>query len=289
MNGDDLAWMDLALGEAEKGRGLVEPNPMVGAVIVRDGQVVGLGHHARFGGPHAEVAALQQAGEAARGATLYVTLEPCCHHGKTPPCTEAIVRSGVARVVAAMRDPFPKVDGGGLAALRAAGVAVELGLRAANGGRTQRPLPEAALDRAALRHGQVGHDPRRQDRRRVGRQPVDLLAKRRDRWSTSSGDGWTRSSSASAPSWPTTPSSPPVRPAPARPSGSCSTARPHFPRPAGSPQTARDVPVLVAVTEAAPPPSGETARGARLRGPRPPGTAPGRHRPVAPANWGVAA
>jgi diaminohydroxyphosphoribosylaminopyrimidine deaminase/5-amino-6-(5-phosphoribosylamino)uracil reductase len=130
VSGDDLGWITLALGEAEKGRGSVEPNPMVGAVVVRDGQVVGLGHHARFGGPHAEVAALSQAGEAARGATLYVTLEPCCHHGKTPPCTGAIVEAGVARVVAAMRDPFPAVDGGGVAALRAAGIPVSLGLQA---------------------------------------------------------------------------------------------------------------------------------------------------------------
>src|SRR5689334_20270205 len=113
--------MTLALREAEMGRGSVEPNPMAGAAVVREGQVVGLGHHARFGGPHAEVAALSQAGEAARGATLYVTLEPCCHHGKTPPCTGAIIKAGVARVVAAMRDPFPAVDGGGVKALRAAG------------------------------------------------------------------------------------------------------------------------------------------------------------------------
>jgi diaminohydroxyphosphoribosylaminopyrimidine deaminase / 5-amino-6-(5-phosphoribosylamino)uracil reductase len=123
----DLTWMRLALDAAAKGRGLVEPNPMVGAVVVRDGRLVGVGHHARYGGPHAEVAALDAAGEQARGATLYVTLEPCCHHGKTPPCTEAILRAGVARVVAAHRDPFPKVDGGGLTRLREAGVDVAVG------------------------------------------------------------------------------------------------------------------------------------------------------------------
>jgi diaminohydroxyphosphoribosylaminopyrimidine deaminase/5-amino-6-(5-phosphoribosylamino)uracil reductase len=128
--GDDEAWMSLALSDAEKGRGAVEPNPMVGSVVVRDGKPVGLGHHARFGGAHAEVEALSLAGEAARGSTLFVTLEPCCHHGKTPPCTEAIIRSGVARVVVAMRDPFPRVDGGGMAELRAAGIDVELGLLA---------------------------------------------------------------------------------------------------------------------------------------------------------------
>ncbi len=130
MSTADLAWMNLALTEAERGRGAVEPNPMVGAVLVKADHVVGLGHHARFGGPHAEVVALDQAGEAAYGATLYVTLEPCCHHGKTPPCTAAILQAGVARVVAAIRDPFPRVDGSGLAILRAAGVAVELGLQA---------------------------------------------------------------------------------------------------------------------------------------------------------------
>jgi diaminohydroxyphosphoribosylaminopyrimidine deaminase/5-amino-6-(5-phosphoribosylamino)uracil reductase len=121
--------MDLALGEARKCTGWVEPNPQVGAVIVREGKVVGVGHHTRFGGPHAEVAALQQAGEAARGGTLYVTLEPCCHQGKTPPCTGAILESGITRVVAAIRDPFPRVAGGGLALLRQAGIPVELGLR----------------------------------------------------------------------------------------------------------------------------------------------------------------
>src|SRR5215218_502209 len=119
-----------ALAEAERGRGTVEPNPMVGAVVVRDGRLVGFGHHERFGGPHAEVMALARARELAHGATLYVTLEPCCHTGKTPPCTEAVTAAGVARVVAAMRDPFPKVAGGGLARLERAGVAVEVGLEA---------------------------------------------------------------------------------------------------------------------------------------------------------------
>jgi diaminohydroxyphosphoribosylaminopyrimidine deaminase/5-amino-6-(5-phosphoribosylamino)uracil reductase len=122
--------MQRALAEAERGRGCVEPNPMVGAVVVRDGQMVGCGHHRRFGGPHAEVEALINAGSLARGGTLYVTLEPCCHHGKTPPCTEAIMEAGIARVVAAMRDPFPRVAGGGFARLSGAGVAVEEGLLA---------------------------------------------------------------------------------------------------------------------------------------------------------------
>jgi diaminohydroxyphosphoribosylaminopyrimidine deaminase/5-amino-6-(5-phosphoribosylamino)uracil reductase len=124
---DDSFWMRRALAEAERGRGAVEPNPLVGAVVVQNGRIVGVGHHARFGGPHAEVAALQAAGVAARGATLYVTLEPCCHHGKMPPCTEAIKRAGIRRVVAAFTDPFPRVAGGGLEALRSAGIEVESG------------------------------------------------------------------------------------------------------------------------------------------------------------------
>jgi diaminohydroxyphosphoribosylaminopyrimidine deaminase/5-amino-6-(5-phosphoribosylamino)uracil reductase len=123
---NDQTWMRRALELAERGRGFVEPNPLVGAVVVRDGQVVGEGWHQRYGGPHAEVNALAAA--AARGATLYVTLEPCCHHGKTPPCTDAVLRAGVARVVAAMADPFPLVAGRGAELLRQAGVTVEMGV-----------------------------------------------------------------------------------------------------------------------------------------------------------------
>lgn len=120
--------MAQALSLARRGEGLVEPNPQVGCVIVRDGSVVGEGWHQRFGGPHAEVEALAAAGARARGATLYVTLEPCRHHGKTPPCTQAIVAAGIARVVAACEDPFPQVRGGGIAELLAAGVACVTGL-----------------------------------------------------------------------------------------------------------------------------------------------------------------
>jgi diaminohydroxyphosphoribosylaminopyrimidine deaminase / 5-amino-6-(5-phosphoribosylamino)uracil reductase len=130
VSGEDLDWMRLALTDAKKGLGAVEPNPMVGAVVVREGRPVGVGHHERFGGPHAEVIALRQAGESARGATLYVTLEPCCHFGKTPPCTDAILAAGIARVVAAVRDPFPAVNGGGLAILERGGVAIEVGCEA---------------------------------------------------------------------------------------------------------------------------------------------------------------
>jgi diaminohydroxyphosphoribosylaminopyrimidine deaminase/5-amino-6-(5-phosphoribosylamino)uracil reductase len=124
----DATWMARALELAERGRGAVEPNPLVGAVVVRDGRLVGEGWHRRYGEAHAEVHALAAAGEAARGATLFVTLEPCCHHGKTPPCTDAVLRAGVRRVVAAMADPFPRVAGKGADILRAAGVEVELGV-----------------------------------------------------------------------------------------------------------------------------------------------------------------
>jgi diaminohydroxyphosphoribosylaminopyrimidine deaminase/5-amino-6-(5-phosphoribosylamino)uracil reductase len=124
---DDEYWMHRALQLAERGRGYVEPNPLVGAVVVREGRCVGEGWHQRFGEAHAEVNALTAAGDAAKGATLYVTLEPCCHHGKTPPCTDAIIRAGVRRVVVAMMDPFPQVAGKGAEILRAAGIEIEPG------------------------------------------------------------------------------------------------------------------------------------------------------------------
>ncbi len=111
---------------AERGRGATYPNPLVGAVVVRDGEVVGEGWHARRGGPHAEVNALQAAGERARGATLYVSLEPCTHHGKTPPCVDAILAAEIGRVVVGVRDPNPNVSGGGVERLREAGVDVEV-------------------------------------------------------------------------------------------------------------------------------------------------------------------
>ncbi len=128
-----------ALEFAARGRGYVEPNPLVGCVVVREGRIVGRGWHQRFGGPHAEVEALASAGDQGRGAELYVTLEPCCHHGKTPPCTQAILQAGVTRVVAAMADPFPQVAGGGLAELAAAGVRVEVGCCEAEAKRLNAP------------------------------------------------------------------------------------------------------------------------------------------------------
>ena len=115
----------IELGEGARGR--TAPNPNVGCVIVRDGEIVGKGATAPGGRPHAETEALREAGEAARGATAYVTLEPCAHHGKTPPCAEALVASGVARCVVAVGDPDPRVAGGGIAILERAGIAVTLG------------------------------------------------------------------------------------------------------------------------------------------------------------------
>jgi diaminohydroxyphosphoribosylaminopyrimidine deaminase/5-amino-6-(5-phosphoribosylamino)uracil reductase len=125
---DSPTWMRRALALAERGRGAVEPNPLVGAVIVCDNQVVGEGWHERFGQAHAEINALAQAGPAARGATLYCTLEPCCHQGKTGPCTDALLKAGIVRVVMAMLDPFPQVAGQGSSQLRSAGVLVETGV-----------------------------------------------------------------------------------------------------------------------------------------------------------------
>ena len=119
-----------ALRVGRRSLGRTAENPPVGCLIVKDGQIVGVGATAPGGRPHAETEALAMAGAAARGATAYVTLEPCCHHGRTPPCTDALIAAGIARVVAALQDPDPRVDGKGLAALRQAGIAVETGLLA---------------------------------------------------------------------------------------------------------------------------------------------------------------
>jgi len=127
----DMDYMRMALELAERGRGRTSPNPMVGAVLVRDGEIVGQGYHARAGGDHGEIVALKEAGDRACGATLYINLEPCCHYGRTPPCVDALIKAGVKRVVAAMTDPFEKVSGQGIARLRDAGIEVEVGLMAA--------------------------------------------------------------------------------------------------------------------------------------------------------------
>ncbi len=129
MNDND--YMAIALELAARGAGRVSPNPMVGAVVVRNGRIVGKGYHQAVGGPHAEVHALDDAAEQAKGATLYVTLEPCNHHGRTPPCTEKILRSGIQRVVVAIADPNPDVRGCGNAFLRDHGIEVVCGIREA--------------------------------------------------------------------------------------------------------------------------------------------------------------
>ncbi|MBI4937255.1 MAG: bifunctional diaminohydroxyphosphoribosylaminopyrimidine deaminase/5-amino-6-(5-phosphoribosylamino)uracil reductase RibD [Nitrosomonadales bacterium] len=124
----DSQWMARALHLAERGLYTASPNPRVGCVLVRDGNMVGEGWHERAGEPHAEIHALRMAGEAARGTTAYVTLEPCSHHGRTPPCADALIEAGVARVVVAIQDPNPQVAGQGIARLRASGIEVECGL-----------------------------------------------------------------------------------------------------------------------------------------------------------------
>ncbi len=131
MNGQDEKFMRLALRLATKGIGLVEPNPAVGCVITKAGQEIGRGYHKRFGGPHAEINALENCralGFEPQGATMYVTLEPCCHQGKTGPCTQAVIAAGIKRVLAATLDPSPHANGKGVGQLRQAGIEVEVGL-----------------------------------------------------------------------------------------------------------------------------------------------------------------
>ncbi|RKY67927.1 MAG: bifunctional diaminohydroxyphosphoribosylaminopyrimidine deaminase/5-amino-6-(5-phosphoribosylamino)uracil reductase RibD [Candidatus Latescibacterota bacterium] len=123
----DEEYLRETLRLAKKGAGYVSPNPLVGAVVVKDGYPVGKGAHLRAGGPHAEVNALNEAGDKSRGATLYVNLEPCCHYGKTPPCVDLIIKRGIKRVVCAMEDPNPLVSGKGFSRLRQAGIEVDVG------------------------------------------------------------------------------------------------------------------------------------------------------------------
>lgn len=138
----DSRMLRLALDEAKKGS--PSPNPHVGAIVVAEGEIVGRGHHPRAGREHAEVMALRHAGERARGATLYVTLEPCNHHGRTPPCTDAILAAGITRVVVGVRDPDPRVEGGGNARLRAAGIEVVEGVEEHASARLIRPFAKHA-------------------------------------------------------------------------------------------------------------------------------------------------
>jgi len=128
----DLYFLDLALALAAKGEGQVQPNPLVGAVVVKNGMIVGQGFHRYEGIKHAEVLALEEAGDLAKGATVYVNLEPCCHRGggkRTPPCCDALIAAGVKRVVYCIADPNPRVNGSGLVTLRNAGIAVTVGAR----------------------------------------------------------------------------------------------------------------------------------------------------------------
>lgn len=166
---DEEVFMRRALALAERGRGRVSPNPVVGAVVVHGDRVVGEGWHRSLGAPHAEAMALEHAGRRARGATLYVTLEPCAHAGRTPPCVDAIREAGIARVVVAMRDPDPRTDGKGIRALRAAGVEVEEGVLRAeaerlNAGfvsRLERGRPSVLLKLAVTVDGRVAVPGRR--------------------------------------------------------------------------------------------------------------------------------
>lgn len=144
----DRQFMLRALALARRGQGRVEPNPMVGCVLVRRGRIIGEGYHRQFGGPHAEIEALRDCrrhGQSPAGCEVYVTLEPCCHHGKTPPCTDALIQARVGRVIVAMADPFPQVAGRGIRQLRRAGIPVEAGLGASEA----RQLNEPFLKRVA--------------------------------------------------------------------------------------------------------------------------------------------
>jgi diaminohydroxyphosphoribosylaminopyrimidine deaminase / 5-amino-6-(5-phosphoribosylamino)uracil reductase len=147
MDQTDVSWMGRALELAARAKGRTSPNPMVGALVVKGGDLLGEGFHAYAGSDHAEVVALEEAGPAAQGATLYVSLEPCCHYGRTPPCVERILQAGIRRVVAACEDPNPAVCGKGLAALRAGGIPVEIGCLAEEAAR---------LNEAFFKHVRTG-------------------------------------------------------------------------------------------------------------------------------------
>ena len=197
----DQRFMQLALSLGRRGLGRTWPNPAVGAVVVKDGVIVGRGWTQPGGRPHAEPEALRRAGDAARGATLYVTLEPCSHFGKSPPCVDAVIASGIARVVSAIEDPNPEVAGQGHAKLRAAGITVDVGLGAAEAAhdhaghfrRIRDKRPHVILKLAVSR--------RRQDRRRRPQAGRDHRARRRGRACTCCARNATPSWSASAPCW----------------------------------------------------------------------------------------
>ena len=169
----DESHMARALELARRGLWTTDPNPRVGCVIAKGDRIIAEGWHERAGGPHAEVMALASAGAAARGATAYVTLEPCCHHGRTGPCADALIAAGVARVVFAMRDPNPRVNGGGIARLAAAGIAVDGGLLE----REARDLNRGFISRMTRGRPwvrrQARGEPRRAHRAAGRREPVD--------------------------------------------------------------------------------------------------------------------
>jgi len=183
----DAVVMDRALTLAARGAALTSPNPLVGAVLVRDGRVVGEGFHTYDGVRHAEIIALQAAGESARGATLYINLEPCCHTGRTGPCTQALIAAGVARVVSAMPDPNPAVAGRGFQQLRAAGIEVSTGLREAEARRMNEAFarwvisrkPLVTLKSALTLDGQLVLPPAKKDARKGAR------ISQKDRWISS--------------------------------------------------------------------------------------------------------
>jgi diaminohydroxyphosphoribosylaminopyrimidine deaminase / 5-amino-6-(5-phosphoribosylamino)uracil reductase len=181
LTAEDARFMSLALSLGRRGLGRTWPNPAVGAVVVKDGVIAGRGWTQPGGRPHAEIEALRRAGDAARGATLYVTLEPCSHHGKSPPCADAIVAAGIARVVSALEDPNPKVAGAGHARLRASGLAVTVGVGAAEARRDhaghirrmREGRPQVMLKLAISADGKAGA---------AGRQPLAITGERvRDR------------------------------------------------------------------------------------------------------------
>src|SRR6202142_667368 len=170
VSADDSGWMERALELAREGTALAHPNPMVGAVVVKDGEVVGRGYHRYDQLDHAEIVALREAGKDARGGTLYVNLEPCCHTGRTGPCTKAIIAAGVRRVVAAMEDPNPEVAGQGFAELRTAGLHVTEGIEEDEAMRLNEDfacwiktqLPFVTLKAALTLDGQIAMKPGRE-------------------------------------------------------------------------------------------------------------------------------
>ena len=180
----DLGFMSRALDLAARGEGTAEPNPLVGCVVTRDGQVVGEGWHERYGQAHAEINALRDAGVQAAGGTLYVTLEPCCHHGQTPPCTQAVRAAGITRAVIAQHDPFPQVNRQGIAELEAAGITVEVGLLAAQARHLNAPYIKRLTTGRTVDSCQVGYESGWEDRHAHRPESMDF---------------WTRIAAAGAP------------------------------------------------------------------------------------------